>query len=547
VPAPLRAHPWFRPRKGPVVLCILDGVGLGGGGEDDAVATARTPNLHALQDSGPHTRLKAHGTAVGLPSDEDMGNSEVGHNAMGCGRIFEQGARLVDVAIETGAIFRSDTWRQLCASRTLHLLGLVSDGNVHSHVAHLRALVDKAAQDGVKRLRVHVLTDGRDVEARSALLYVSPLEVQLAAHREAGRDYRIASGGGRMAITMDRYEADWPMVARGWEAHVHGKGRPFRSATEAIETLYAEDPKIDDQFLPPFVVLDEQGQPSPVQDGDGVLFFNFRGDRAIQISKAFEMDAFPAFDRGRRPAVFYAGMMQYDGDLRLPARYLVEPPAIDATVGEYLALGGRRTFACSETQKYGHVTYFFNGNRSGYIDERLEVYREIPSDVRPFQERPWMKAAEIADASVEAILSGKFDHVRINFANGDMVGHTGDLEATRIAVEAVDLQLARLRQAVHAAQGILLVTADHGNADEMWMRDKKSGQVKRGANGVPVTRPSHTLNPVPFIVYDPLGGVVIPPLQGPISLAAVGTTVLELCGLQAPQEYLPGIVSPRGS
>jgi 2,3-bisphosphoglycerate-independent phosphoglycerate mutase len=337
------------------------------------------------------------------------------------------------------------------------------------------------------------------------------------------------------------------MVARGWEAHVHGKGRPFRSATEAIETLYAEDPKIDDQFLPPFVVLDEQGQPSPVQDGDGVLFFNFRGDRAIQISKAFEMDAFPAFDRGRRPAVFYAGMMQYDGDLRLPARYLVEPPAIDATVGEYLALGGRRTFACSETQKYGHVTYFFNGNRSGYIDERLEVYREIPSDVRPFQERPWMKAAEIADASVEAILSGKFDHVRINFANGDMVGHTGDLEATRIAVEAVDLQLARLRQAVHAAQGILLVTADHGNADEMWMRDKKSGQVKRGANGVPVTRPSHTLNPVPFIVYDPLGGVVIPPLQGPISLAAVGTTVLELCGLQAPQEYLPGIVSPRGS
>lgn len=539
---PLAPHPSFLPRPGPVVLCILDGVGIGAGGEDDAVATSRHPNLDALLKHFPWTKLQAHGTAVGMPSDEDMGNSEVGHNAMGCGRVFGQGAGLVDLALRTGAVWAGEAWRQLCKGSTLHLMGLLSDGNVHSNVKHVHALIERAAVDGVKRLRIHALTDGRDVGARSALSYIAPLEELLAAHRAVGRDYRFGSGGGRMWITMDRYGADWAMVKRGWDCHVHAVGQPFASASEAVRTLYG-DPKVTDQWLPAFVVLDEKGQPSPIRDGDSVLFFNFRGDRAIEISRAFEDDAFPYFDRGLRPSVTYAGMMRYDGDSGIPRRYLVEPPALDGTVGQYLAAAGKRTFACSETQKFGHVTYFFNGNRSGKIDEALEQYVEVPSDNLPFDERPWMKAAEITDAVVRAIRTGGFDHVRLNFPNGDMVGHTGALEATRIAIEAMDVQIGRLWEAVRAADGILLVTADHGNAEEKYSRDK-TGAVMRDSTGMPVPRPSHSLNPVPFLLCDPRELLTIGPLERP-GLASVGGTVLELCGLTLPAGYLPGLVVPR--
>jgi 2,3-bisphosphoglycerate-independent phosphoglycerate mutase len=524
------------------VLCILDGVGLGRGEQDDAVATARTPNLDRLMATHPWTRLKAHGKAVGLPSDDDMGNSEVGHNAMGCGRVFDQGARLVDLAIASGAIWQTAAWRAVTAARTLHLLGLLSDGNVHSNVAHLNALIERAAVDGVHHLRVHVLTDGRDVEGRSVLRWLVPLEDRLATHRAAGRDFRVATGGGRMNITMDRYEADWDMVARGWETHVHGQARAFGSAVQAVETYYAENPKTDDQWLPAFVVREPDGTVPTIVDGDAVVLFNFRGDRAIEISRAFDGEV--PFDRGRRPAVTYAGMMQYDGDLKIPARFLVDPPALSGTVGEHLADAGLRTFACSETQKFGHVTYFFNGNRSAKFDEQLETWVEVPSDTRPFDERPWMKAAEIADAVVDAIRSRRFDHVRLNFANGDMVGHTGVLEATRVAVEAVDLQLARLWDAVRAADGLLLVTADHGNADEKWMRDKKTGAPVLGPDGHPVPRTSHSLHPVPFVVCDPRGALKLREQASP-GLAAIGTTVLELCGLVAPEDYVPGLVEPR--
>jgi len=528
-------------RRRPVVLCVMDGIGLGAGGEDDAVATARTPHLTALMDAHPWCRLKAHGTAVGLPSDEDMGNSEVGHNAMGAGRVFEQGAALVDQAIASGAIWKTEVWGALTRGRTLHLIGLVSDGNVHSHFAHLRALIERAATDGVGRLRVHVLTDGRDVPARSALTWVEPLETRLAKHRAAGRDYDIGSGGGRMWITMDRYQADWDMVARGWRAHVHGVGRPFRSAGEAIRTLYAEDPEVTDQWLPAFVIDRGAGPLGTIGDGDAVLFFNFRGDRAIEISRAFEDDDLRFFDRGRRPTVTYAGMMRYDGDLGVPRQFLVAPPAITNTVGEILVRHGVRTFACSETQKFGHVTYFFNGNRSGLIDAALERYVEVPSDRLPFDERPWMKAAEIADQCVAAIRSGEWDHVRLNFANGDMVGHTGDLVATRLAVEAVDLQVGRLWEAVKATDGILLITADHGNADEKWMHDKKTGEVMRDASGAPVIRPSHSLNPVPFVLCDPRGDLRLRELTAP-GIANIGSTLLVLLGIEPPRDFVPALV-----
>jgi 2,3-bisphosphoglycerate-independent phosphoglycerate mutase len=543
--AKLPAHLTLVAPQGPVVLCILDGVGLGLGGPDDAVTTAPTPHLDRLRATCPTASLVAHGPAVGLPSVHDMGNSEVGHNAMGAGRVFEQGAKLVQDAIASGEAWQTEVWQKLVSSGTLHLIGLVSDGNVHSHIDHLRAMIDRAVLDGVIRLRVHVLTDGRDVPARSALSYIQPLEEKLAQCSTGACDYAIASGGGRMRITMDRYEADWAMVERGYRAHVLGEGRHFASASEAIETLYGEDPETHDQWLEPFVCV-RDGQPvGRILDGDTVLFFNFRGDRAIEISSALEGDRFDRFDRGDAPDIFFAGMMQYDGDLRLPRNFLVPPPTIDRTMGEYLVASGLRSFVVSETQKYGHVTYFFNGNRSGYLDDQLETYVEIPSDNIPFDQRPWMKAAEITDAAIKAIESGEYDHVRLNLANGDMVGHTGNLEATRIAMTAVDHCVARLEHAVRAAQGVLIVTADHGNAEEMWMRTQ-GGEVLQSEDGAPVARMSHTLHPVPAILIDPTGERTLGAAED-AGIAQIGATVLALLGLETPEGYLPSLAIPTPS
>jgi len=532
-----------------VILCILDGVGLGRPDGGNAWHVAATPALDRLLARHPWCALAAHGRAVGLPSDKDMGNSEVGHNAIGGGRIFDQGASLVNQAIASGGAFEGEVWPWLTQGGALHLLGLVSDGNVHSHVDHLRALIARAAADGVARLRLHALTDGRAVDARSALTWIGPLEAELAAHRAAGRDYRIASGGGRMLITMDRYEADWAMVKRGWDCHVHGAGRPFTSAGEAARALYAEDPAVNDQWLPAFVIVGADGAPvGRVEDGDGVLFFNFRGDRALEISRCFEGREVP-IDRARGgrapPRVRYAGMMQYDGDLLLPERFLVAPPAIDRTVGEHLAANGRRTFAISETQKFGHVTYFFNGNRSGYLDEALERYQEIPSDVVPFERAPAMKAHAITDAAIEAIAGGDFDHIRLNIANGDMVGHTGDFAATVAAMEVVDACVDRLVAAAAGSGAVLLVTADHGNADQMFELGGATGGYKAGPDGQRVLRTAHTLNPVPFVLVDPAGAWALDAPAG-AGLGNIGATVLTLCGLTPPEDYLPSLVRPRG-
>ncbi len=530
---------------GPAVLCILDGVGLGRRDGGDAVYTAATPTLDRLLREAPSCRVRAHGTAVGLPSDGDMGNSEVGHNALGAGRVFEQGAALVNRAIASGRAF-GETWSWLLGGRTLHLIGLLSDGNVHSHVDHTHHLLRRAAADGVRRLRLHLLTDGRDVEARSVLRWLAPLEEVLTLHRAAGRDYRVASGGGRMRITMDRYEADWDMVKRGWDCHVHGLGRRFASATEAIEALYAEDPEVNDQWLPAFVIVGPDGEPvGRIRSGDSVLLTNFRGDRALEISRAFEGRELP-FDRGEAPAVRYAGMMQYDGDLHIPARFLVAPPEIDRTVGAYLVANGRRSFAVSETQKFGHVTYFFNGNRSGYLDETLERYVEIPSDKLPFEQAPAMKAREITAAAVAAIRSGRWDHVRLNIANGDMVGHTGVFDAVVRAMEVVDGCVAELEAAVREVGGVMIVTADHGNAEEMYEVDKRTGDYKLGPDGRRVIRTSHSLNPVPFILVDPRGRWALRPVEG-AGLASVGASVLALCGLEPPADFEPVLVAPAGA
>jgi len=543
---------------GPVVVCVMDGVGHGRQDESDAVWLARTPTLDGLAATTPTTELVAHGKAVGMPSDGDMGNSEVGHNAIGAGRVFDQGAKLVANAIKAGTLFegeQAEVWQALSEhvrSRhsTFHFLGLLSDGNVHSHIDHLFALIRRCDLEQIERVRLHVLLDGRDVPETSALDYVDALEELLETiSGKPRRDYRIASGGGRMTTTMDRYEAEWGMVERGWQTHVRGEGRGFASCRRAIETFRDEATGIGDQMLPQFVIVDGDSVPiGRVEDGDGVVLFNFRGDRAIEISQAFEAEDFPHFDRGPRPDVMYAGMMEYDGDLKLPGRYLVAPPKIDRTLGEFIARAGLPQLAISETQKYGHVTYFWNGNRSGAFDEDVETYVEIPSDDRPFEERPWMKAAEITDRLIEELKTGRYRHARVNYANGDMVGHTGHHAAAIQAVEAVDLQIARLLPVIEALGGALLVTADHGNADCMFEIDKKTDGPSLGADGLPKAKTSHTLNAVPLHVYAPGSAIALKGLgesSANPGLANLASTVLTLLGYEAPEDFEPTIIGSR--
>jgi 2,3-bisphosphoglycerate-independent phosphoglycerate mutase len=544
----LKKNPAWKGRRGPLVLVIMDGVGYGKYKEGDAVADSKMDNLDAIKAESPHTRLKAHGKAVGLPSDDDMGNSEVGHNAMGCGRVFSQGAALVSRSIDSLAMFEGRAWKEIVSSAAknngaLHFIGLFSDGNVHSHLDHLKAMILRARQEGLRKVRVHVLFDGRDVGETSALEYVDPFEAFLKEANTDGFDARIASGGGRMWITMDRYGADWSMVERGWKTHVHGEGRQFASAREAVETYRKEFPGIIDQDLKEFVVA-ENGKPvGTIEDGDSVIYFNFRGDRALEITAAFEEEQFDKFDRGRRPAVCYAGMMEYDGDTHVPKRYLVSPPAIDRTMGEYLALTGIRTLAISETQKYGHVTYFINGNRTGKFDEKLEDYREIKSDVVPFEQRPWMKCAEITDQVIAAIGSGKFDFIRLNYPNGDMVGHTGVYQAVVCSMEAMDIQLGRIRKAIDEAGGVMVITADHGNSDDMFEHEKKTGAVSLKSNGKPKAKTSHSLNPVPCVIYDPeyKGEYPRAPGEGSLNeglgISSIAATCIQLLGYIPPEDY----------
>jgi 2,3-bisphosphoglycerate-independent phosphoglycerate mutase len=523
----------------------MDGVGDAPDSPGNAHSNARTPVLDALLQNSLNTEIKAHGTAVGLPSDGDMGNSEVGHNALGAGRVFDQGAKLVENEIQNGSIFTTDTWIKLMEKpksegTTLHFLGLLSDGNVHSNISHLLRMLDKASEDGVKKARVHILLDGRDVPEKSALEYVETLEAKLGEISSKGFDYKIASGGGRMITTMDRYGADWTIVERGWEAHVLGEARPFASAKEAIETLRAEEDFVD-QFLPAFTITDADGPVGTVEDGDSVIFFNFRGDRSIEITQAFEEENFTHFDRKRLPKVMYAGMMEYDGDLHVPANYLVQPPSITNPISQYLVDAGVKQFACSETQKFGHVTYFWNGNKSGKFSEELEVYKEIPSDKVPFEQRPWMKAAEITDEVIAAIKSGEYPFIRLNLANGDMVGHTGHLEAAIIAMETVDLMIERILPHVKKAGGVAVITADHGNLDEMWETDK-SGKPKMDEKGVPKKKTSHTLNKVPFIIYDPEYNGEYELAGGDPGLGNVASTLLNLLGYNPPADYMPSII-----
>ena len=546
----LRAHGTI-PREKPVLVCVLDGWGENEI-EDahNAVHVAKTPTMDGLKARGPsrYRTVKAHGTAVGLPTDADMGNSEVGHNALGAGKVIAQGASLVDVALETKNVFSDAGWSYIkpaFANNTLHIIALLSDGGVHSRTDQIFGMMRGAVADGCKRLRVHPLTDGRDVADGTCHGYMEKLVAELDLYAAQGCDAKVASGGGRMAVTMDRYEADWAMVERGWRAHVLGDApNKFTCPKEALKELKKDG--TTDQYIAPFVIVDEAGKAvGTIEDDDAVIIGNFRADRVVEISKAFEYADFNEFDRVRFPKTKFVGLMQYDGDLKLPANYLVPPPLIERTSGEWLAKNGLKTFACSETQKFGHVTFFWNGNRSGYFNEALETYVEIPSDNVPFNQAPLMKAREITAAGKEALLSGKYDVVRVNYANPDMVGHTGDMKATVAACEECDACVKELLDLVEELGGMFLVTADHGNADDMVQRDKKGNALTDKATGALLPLTSHTLAPVPVAI----GGPALPesvkfrddlPDAG---LANVTATYVNLMGFQAPAEMEPSLIA----
>ena len=476
---------------GPIVLAILDGVGLAPDGPGNAVSRARTPFLGKAAGEYFHVALDASGEAVGLTRNQ-MGNSEVGHNTLGAGQVSLQGVARVNAEFSAGKIFDSEAWREavrrvLADGGTLHFAGIFSDGGVHSDINHLMLMMARAYQEGVRKMRVHAVFDGRDVAPQSSLIYVRKFEE--FAKRFIDADIRIADGGGRMVYVADRYENDWQVVARGWDAMVNGEADYyFRSAEEAISTLRRLNPEMQDQYMPAFVIVDMDERPvGQVKAGDSFVYFDFRADRAIEIAQAFTYWDFPYFNRGdyRPDQVYFVGMCEYNSDTHVPEHRLVESPSFGETLPKFLSSHGVPQLACSETVKFGHVTYYFNGN--SYDKSDGEEFLSVDSYTEPFETRPWMRSAEITDAVMKRM--GDFRFVRVNYPGGDMVGHTANMEATVVAIEAIDLSLQRLAEKVDALGGVLIIVADHGNAEELI---DTTGQPKT----------AHTTNKVPFIIYD---------------------------------------------
>ncbi len=483
---------------GPVVLAVLDGVGLRRDLKGNAVLQAHTEFLDKAVMTQKTMGLQASGEAVGILAGQ-MGNSEVGHNALGAGQIIKQGIAKIEDEFATGKIWESTGWTGAIANvkahdSTLHFSGIFSDGGVHSSILHLFRMLKRASEEGIKHVRIHLVLDGRDVPPQSAEKYVKALEDFLDSLKDEygeKRDYKIAGGGGRMVYVADRYETDWTIVERGYNAMVYGRSDIYYSgsALEAIKELRSRDKDVQDQYLPPFVLLEDNMPVGQVKDGDSFIYYDFRADRAIEIAQAFTYDNFDGFDRGtegnRRLDVFFVGMTEYNSDTHVPEFRLVEPVEIRDSLHEFLGEKGVSQLAIAETAKFGHITYYFNGNSYEKYDNEKQI--EIPSDTLPYNERPWMKSAETTDALLGEIKNYKF--IRINYAGGDMVGHIGELESTITAIEAIDIQLARVAAEVDKLGGMMIITADHGNAEELI---DENGEVKT----------SHSTNLVPCIFYD---------------------------------------------
>ena len=489
----------------PVVLMILDGVGVNPSKLNNALAMAHTPRLDEYFYRYPFTVLNASGAGVGLP-DGQMGNSEVGHMTLGSGCTVRQDLVLIDDAIADESFYANSALiaaadAAKAAHRPLHLLGLVSDGGVHSHIRHLVALIELCRQRGATPL-VHMITDGRDTPPKSALNDLRDLEQALD---DAGGGFATVSG---RYYAMDR-DRRWERTERAWRAIVLGKGRGAADARTAINAAYAAGEA--DEFIQPSVINGYRG----LQAGDPLVLFNFRKDRPRQIAAALAVADFDGFDRGDAPRAAITCMMEYDKSLGLSYAFVPDAPAV--ALNRYLSDLGIRQFHCAETEKYAHVTFFFNGGVEQPADG--EMHRLIPSPtVRTYDLKPEMSAPQVADAVIEAIEGGHYGFIVVNFANGDMVGHTGDMGAAVRAIEAVDTHAGRVMDAAVAHGFAVLLTADHGNCD--LMQDPETDE--------PHTQ--HTTNPVPFLVVDHRRWLLAP--GG--TLADVAPSVLQLMGMPVP-------------
>jgi len=530
--------------RGPLIHVVLDGWGVGAADETNAVNRANLPVMSRLIHGCPYTQLWTHGKYVGLPNEKDMGGSEVGHMTMGAGMVMEQGPTLIQNLLQSGEFFENPVLSRIiqnCVERDtpLHLLGLLSNGNIHSHVDHTEAIIRHAFQSGIRRCYLHALLDGRDAGVQSALDFTEPFEKlfsELKGQRP-GIDYAFASGGGREVITMDR-DNNWEKIETGWRIHVQGQSEnQFPSIRDAIEHFRKQNPEIIDQDIPGFVIIRNGEAVGRIEDQHALIFTNFRGDRATQFSRAFLADEFPYFERYRCPEVLFAGMTQYDQDNQIPPDYLVGTPVVEEPFGKRILELGLKQFRLSETQKFAHVTFFYNGGYREPLDPLKENYHFIASDKIPsFAERPAMKASGISKKAVEFINSGEYQYGLINFANADMVGHTGDFQATVRAVEAVDSALDNIVRAIDAVNGLLVITADHGNADEMLISNQ---------NGTLEISAKHSLNPVPFLIYDPLynGDYRLKPFGQEYNnnLSNIAATNFLLLGQAVPDDLAPSL------
>ena len=530
--------------RGPLIHVVLDGWGVGAADETNAVNRANLPVMSRLIRGCPYTQLWTHGKYVGLPNEKDMGGSEVGHMTMGAGMVMEQGPTLIQNLLQSGEFFENPVLSRIiqnCVERDtpLHLLGLLSNGNIHSHVDHTEAIIRHAFQSGIRRCYLHALLDGRDAGVQSALDFTEPFEKlfsELKGQRP-GIDYAFASGGGREVITMDR-DNNWEKIETGWRIHVQGQSEnQFPSIRDAIEHFRKQNPEIIDQDIPGFVIIRNGEAVGRIEDQHALIFTNFRGDRATQFSRAFLADEFPYFERYRCPEVLFAGMTQYDQDNQIPPNYLVGTPVVEEPFGKRILELGLKQFRLSETQKFAHVTFFYNGGYREPLDPLQENYHFIASDKIPsFAECPAMKAPGISKKAVEFINSGEYQYGLINFANADMVGHTGDFQATVRAVEAVDAALDNIVRAIDAVNGLLVITADHGNADEMLISNQ---------NGTLEISAKHSLNPVPFLIYDPLynGDYRLKPFGQEYNnnLSNIAATNFLLMGQAVPDDLAPSL------
>ena len=530
--------------RGPLIHVVLDGWGVGAADETNAVNRANLPVMSRLIRGCPYTQLWTHGKYVGLPNEKDMGGSEVGHMTMGAGMVMEQGPTLIQNLLQSGEFFVNPVLSRIIQNcvecdTPLHLLGLLSNGNIHSHVDHTEAIIRHAFQSGIRRCYLHALLDGRDVGVQSALDFTEPFEKlfsELKGQRP-GIDYAFASGGGREVITMDR-DNNWEKIETGWQIHVQGQSEnQFPSIRDAIEHFRKQNPEIIDQDIPGFVIIRKGEAVGRIEDQHALIFTNFRGDRATEFSQAVLADDFPYFERYRCPEVLFAGMTQYDQDNQIPPDYLVGTPLVEEPFGKRILELGLKQFRLSETQKFAHVTFFFNGGYREPLDPLQENYHFIASDKIPsFAERPAMKAPGISKKAVEFINSGEYQYGLINFANADMVGHTGDFQATVRAVEAVDAALDNIVRAIDAVNGLLVITADHGNADEMLISNQ---------NGKLEISTKHSLNPVPFLIYDPLynGDYRLKPFGQDYNynLSNIAATNFLLLGQSVPDDLAPSL------